>query len=536
MDLDRITVALRQRGPWEAMDLGFALGRTWFKTLAGLWILAALPIALLALLPAGGQADWWAMLFWWFKPLYEAPMVWWVSRALFGERPPLGAARGLFAAAWTRRLLPYLLWRRLSPRRSLYLPVVLLEGQRGAALGARRRLLGEGAGGAWLTLILVHFEYILWGGALLLLYFLTLGNPILEGVAEGSSPIDLEAALTDPGSWAYWLSALLFLTAEAVLAPFYVCGGFALYVARRTELEAWDLELAFRRVGTRRGRVGLSAAHPRGRRAAAPVRRGVAGGLLGLVVLGLLLAAAPGPPAAAAPDPGPTRPGAPAAVLPEPAAARSLIAQVLADRDFGSSREQTAWVYAGPEGRPADPGWLGALGDLGAGLGQVLRVLLVLAAVTVLALLVARILRDWQPPGWRRTRRAPVVAPLRVAGLAADPGGDALAAAVRARLATGDARGALALLYRGGLAELARRGVRVPDAATEGECLRLAASRLGAAERAPFEHLTRDWQALAYAGVAPDPERIAARLADWLAWRARAAPQGAAGAARGPAS
>ncbi|HEU4786976.1 MAG TPA: hypothetical protein VFS57_06200, partial [Gemmatimonadaceae bacterium] len=45
-------------------------------------------------------------------------------------------------------------------------------------------------------------------------------------------------ALTFPGSYAL---AVLFLE------PFYVAAGFAMYLNRRAELEAWDIEQEFRR-------------------------------------------------------------------------------------------------------------------------------------------------------------------------------------------------------------------------------------------------------------------------------------------------
>ena len=537
MDLDRVTVGLRPRGPWEGIDLGFAMARTWFKPLCGLWLLTALPSALLALILTRGQADWWVMLVWWFKPLYEAPMVWWVSRALFGETPRLSAPARLIAAGWTRRLLPYLLWRRLSPRRSLHLPVVLLEGQHGAALRARRRLLDEGAGAAWLTLILVHFEYILWGGALLAIYFLTIGNPVLEGVTDAGSPLDLEAAMTDPASWAYWLSGSLYLAAAAVIAPFYVCGGFALYVGRRTELEAWDLELAFRR-------AAVSAPAPaRVRAGRRPSPGPVAGAAL--VLCFVLLATGPGAPAVAAAGPQPVaaasapaapRPGAAPARLPDGPAARALIGEVLADPDFGAAREQQIWVWANEPDAPEQPAQSTGFEGLGTGLALVLRVLLVLAAVAAVALLVRRVLRDWRPPAWRRGRGRVPTAPVIAVGRAPDPQGAGLAAAVRALLAAGDGRAALALLYRGAIAELIRRGLPVPDAATEGECLALAAAHLTPAERAPFERLTRDWRALAYAGAAPDPARIGRRLTDWLDWCAQGAAHGATDRAAGGVS
>ena len=40
--------------------------------------------------------------------------------------------------------------------------------------------------------------------------------------------------------------------AICVVEPLYVAGGFGLYLNRRTELEAWDIEIAFRRIDRQR--------------------------------------------------------------------------------------------------------------------------------------------------------------------------------------------------------------------------------------------------------------------------------------------
>ena len=340
MNLDRITVALRPRRPWEGLDSGFTLARQWFPSLWLSWWLGALPLALLAPALVGGRADLWVLVLWWFKPLYEAPLVYWISRATFGERPALRDARAILKVAWTPRLLPYLLWRRLSPSRSFSLPIVLLEGLRGSAVRRRRQVLNEGdTTAAWLTLICYHFEAILWGGALLTLYFL---------VPQGLPLIDLAAAVTDAQSWPYWLSSALGLVADSVIAPFYCCAGFALYIGRRTDLEAWDLELAFRRVAApavnpRRhsGRMPESSARddassggidsPNG--LARPARGASRGGpatRVPMVLLTTLVATWPGtsPLADARPE-----------TLPDPARTRAIISEVLADEAFGRTRE-----------------------------------------------------------------------------------------------------------------------------------------------------------------------------------------------------
>jgi hypothetical protein len=499
MRIDQAAAVLRPRRPWEGIDLGFTLARTWFPTLWALWWLGALPPALVLLVLTGGQADWWILFLWWFKPFYEAPLVYWISRALFGERLTLRAARGPLAAAWTPRLLPFLLWRRLGPNRAFNLPIVLLEGLKGGAVRRRRRALSGGdATAAWLTVIAYHFEAILWFGLLFGLYlFIPVGLPDL----------DLWSVLSDTHSWTYWLSSAIYLLVCSVIAPFYCCAGFALYIGRRTELEAWDLDLAFRQAG---GAVPATA----GRR-----RRG-GPGVPGRLAAGLLLAAltTAGPAVGAAVREAP---------LPEAATARALIGEVLSDQTFGGTRETEVWLpIASPAPRADVPGWPRWLSDAAVILGRLFKVVLAAAVVLALALILYRVLSDWQPGSWRRRGRPPSARPGApgVSGpgpLPVDP-----AAAARARLALGDARGALALLYRGAIDALVRGGLAIAEGATEGECLRLAGGRLGLAELDAFRALTRDWQALAYAHRAPDPRRIEAHLDRWHAWTDAAAGEG----------
>jgi hypothetical protein len=45
--------------------------------------------------------------------------------------------------------------------------------------------------------------------------------------------------------------AIAYAVVIAVLEPFYVASGFAMYLNRRVELEAWDIEQEFRRAFVR---------------------------------------------------------------------------------------------------------------------------------------------------------------------------------------------------------------------------------------------------------------------------------------------
>ena len=485
MQLDRLRVGLRPRGAWEAIDLGFALGRHWFLPLWALWWGCALPLMLIGLLPLGAHPDWWLLSIWWLEPLYEAPLLIWVSRALFDDRPRAGEVGTLIRAGLTWRLLPFLLWRRFGPRRSFLMPLALLERTRGRAARERRRLMNQGgAAPTWLTLVCYHFAAILWGGALLGLFLL---------VPSELPRLDLAAAFTATGSWPYWLSAVLYLVACSIIAPFYVCAGFALYLARRTELEAWDLELAFRQARTGGTRPG-----------SAPQQRGAA--LVGAAALAILVGIAP----AASPRADPRT---------DPDDARVVIGSVLADPDFGSSREVRVWVPILRQQETTSPERLWpALEETFLVIARLLRWILLGGLVVVVLLLARRAQRDWSPRRRAAVRTVPgATVNALLAGVASLAPAE-VPAAVQARLERDDPRGALAILYRASLDQLVRLGVAIPEAATEGECLTLASARLDPSALGPLVPLTRAWQALAYAHRPPGHEAVAGLLRDWCRW------------------
>jgi hypothetical protein len=473
MELERLSARIRPRRPWEAIDLGFALARQWFRPLWLLWWLTAAPIALLSLPWLYRQPDIWMLLIWWLKPLYESVLLLWLSRALFGDQPSVaGAWRGL-RRAFPLRLWPQLLWRRLSPSRSVNMPVTLLEGLRGR--GRRRRLRtlsAPGGAGGWLTMICVHMEAILTIAAILLLAVM---------IPDQLPQLDLGNVFFDDESALYWIAAVATVAAMSVIAPFYVAAGFAVYLGRRTELEAWDLELLFRREAARRRSRG-------------------AGGSTTMLLVGLaVLSLSPSPGGAA-----------------EPLSredARTLIDEVLADDDFGRSKEAAYWAYIGeiessPDDADADWGNLGAFGRVLAQLVPVLASVVkwgvALIAVVALVLLAQRLALELglvrglrQGP---RRRSADSLAPVeQEAEPTAQILPDDVPAAVRELLARGSARSALGLLYRAQIAHLRNAGLDIPDSATEAECLDVARRQADAAQSDWLGRLTRLWQRAAYA-------------------------------------
>ena len=87
MRLDQVSVELRPRSPWEAMELGNALVRRHARAIWRPWAIATLPV--FALLNAAAwaiDALWLAALaMWWLLPLFDRIVLFVLSRAVFGD-------------------------------------------------------------------------------------------------------------------------------------------------------------------------------------------------------------------------------------------------------------------------------------------------------------------------------------------------------------------------------------------------------------------------------------------------------------------
>lgn len=242
---DRLTVSLRPRTGFEAVDLGFALVRRHAREIWRAWLLIVLPLMLLLalvehalfdLLPSG-------VLLWWGKPLYDAVVLLVLSRAVFGERI---SARGVLAELWrlARVIAASLTLRRLSLSRSFLLPAHLLEGLHGSARNARISLLRveSTAGARTLTLVCGWLELAAATGLVALVAWL---------LPEGLRSLFLGSFTAQDNHLVQAGLQLLYVTAISIVEPFYVAAGFALYLNRRTVLEGWDIEVALKRVAAR---------------------------------------------------------------------------------------------------------------------------------------------------------------------------------------------------------------------------------------------------------------------------------------------
>jgi len=476
VELERLSVQLRPRGGWEALDLGFQMARAWWRQVWGVWLAAYLPVAV-GLHVAFSDRLWIAIAaLWWLKPLFDRFVLHVVSRAVFGSPPAVGAT----LAAWRDILRPGAIMGltlfRLDPARSFMMPVWQLEKQTGRAAVRRRSALARRMRGygVWLTIICANFE------ALTVVSLGLVGA--LLAPAGADTGLDLAELFRGGGARWDWVDSACYLAAVSIIEPLYVAAGFSLYLNRRAILEGWDIELQLRRLDER-----LRPAAPR------------AAAVLAAAALFLACLFGPSPPATAA----------------EPSAKQEIKA-VLQAPEFQQYRETTRWKYRN-EQIGADRSAVNFWARLGLFLADISQALLWVAvglSVVALALIARRYLPRFfeeQPDVYR--------APDALFGLAVTPESlpDDVAGTAAALARQGKLREALSLLYRGALSVLVHRDhVRLAEGDTEGDCLRAARRVLPQAGGEYFTRLVRAWTAAAYAARLPDAAAAESLVREWV--------------------
>ena len=234
MKAEQLQLALRPRPAFEAVDLGVRLTQRNLRSL----VRAFLPLALLLVAACGATieiAPWLpSTLLWWFKPWLDRTLLDIYARQAFGEETR-------FNDAWeARRNAPWLpmlgwvtLWR-LSFWRSYSMPVTQLEGQTGSARRQRVKAIVRNHRGA-ATMVTSTFGWIE--------LFLMLGLlSLLPCMTPGLRNTDALRWLTSESLLSTGVLFAAHATAVLFVEPFYVAAGFAMYLNRRVELEAWDVE------------------------------------------------------------------------------------------------------------------------------------------------------------------------------------------------------------------------------------------------------------------------------------------------------
>jgi len=248
MQSDRIV--LRPRTQAEAMDLGFHLARANWPSLFALTLIGLVAPALFAAILFTVFPPLAVLALWWLKHSLDRPLLDLLARDLTGQPARVGdVLRG-----WPRWLrgghLVSLLLYRFHPAYSTVLPVWQLEKLTGPARRQRTKSLAHGGSGSGtgLTMMVLMFQASLLVG----LFALTGWLLPAEAWASLDAATWLEPGHVAPELWA--LLAIAYALTIALVEPFYVGGGFGLYLNQRCRLECWDLEPELRRLGARHAR------------------------------------------------------------------------------------------------------------------------------------------------------------------------------------------------------------------------------------------------------------------------------------------
>ena len=474
MKLEEVTAEIRPRTQWESVDLGVALTRRHFKALAQIWLLTVLPIWALCIALLLDHPFWCLCLIVFLRPVYERPILFFLSRALFNAPPKVWAVVRGYPKIIAPGLIRSLTVARFSPVRSLLLPLFVLEGARGHQYRDRRSaILRSGGGtGGYLTFVCIALEIVLVMGFVFLLVALIpahlapdWGEMYLrffsfDGIAEGLPP---QLA---------WFAIGIFLVAMSFVELFYVGCGFALYLNSRSHVEGWDIEITFRRLAEKLTRGGAAAL------------------LVGLtVLLGL------SPLALAQNSPESTDP------------IRAQIREIMGRDEFE--------IHKGQRKMETDPDsnmdWRGGDFSFFAMLGEVLYWIVIVAAVIALGYVIYLNRHLFTRRGVRAPAGEPPPARTRtVMGMdvTSDTLPEDIPAAALVAWQDGDAQLATSLLYRGAICWLVERAqLPLIDSDTEDDCVRHSSGLDDQPRHDYFTRLTAQWIQTAY-GERPPSDLI----------------------------
>jgi hypothetical protein len=484
VQLENVSVRVRPRSSWEAIDLGLRLVQGNARAIYQPFLILTLPIFILLNL-LFFEHMWAAVLiFWWLKPMYDRLVLHVISHSLFGETPTWRETLRAFPGTLRHGLFLQLTLLRIDPSRSFRLPVLQLEGLKGKARGERMRVLQArgNTNAVWLTITCMHLEYAI-NFALFALVYMLMPQNIGAGVL---SVFFAEV----PPFWADLASNFFYFLTVCMIEPFYVAAGFMLYINRRSQLEAWDIELVFRRMAARLRALSSSVA--------------------AMLAITLILTL---------PQPGLADVPGPALQVEESA---RVITEVLAHEDFATSRTEERWKL-----RDFDWDWLDDeeeeedqdIPDLGwlSGLAPLIKWLVIAAFVGWLAWMLVRYRDEFNGLiGGHRRRKDEL--PEVVMGMDIRPESlpEDIPAEARSLWQQGHIREALGLLYRAALSRLVNhRGLEISSGDTEADILSIARSGLDQNGVQYLSGLTGAWQLIAYAHRQPDQQVFERLVDDW---------------------
>lgn len=514
MQLSKFQSVAKARNGWAAIDLGCVLARAWYFQLWLAWVVPAGILLLICSFIFKDTPIIAGLIVWWFKPVLERPLLFIVSQRIFAENITYAK---IVRSYWAVNKTDWYWWlslRRLLPTRAYLMPVTVLEGLKGKTRAPRVSLLSRRLSGpaSWLWITGAHIEMFIFSAILACLAILT----------PAGISIELEALVFEHRTLTGHLNNLVWFFAASVVAPVYVCSGFALYLQRRIDLEGWDIEIQFRQLAER-----LKRRHENKLHSLAAV----------LITSSLLIGSFHSTPVIAQDQPfsiDPENIVSVEIIEDEQAASeqdtsdtaeirseiKKQVHEILSQPPFLNEKieNQLGFKEKSEDGESGIPDWLinfiewlEGKGDFFQGVGEFLRFLasslefILWGAVILLVLFVLWRSRAWwsklvfQPSSSADSEAE--AAPKVLFGIAIqdEPLPEELVKEVQKLWQDGLSREAFALLIRGVILYCVDKGCRFKDGFTEYECSQVVLRDLGADIGAEFLEIISHWQQLAYA-------------------------------------
>jgi hypothetical protein len=468
MQLDTVTAEIRPRSDWEAVDLGFAMvRRDFWRSITVWWLALGLPTAI-------GAVVLWdhplilLTLFWWFKPAGSRMVLFGLSRRLFGELPSWHAIWREIPRAWTRRFFFRFVWARFSPWMPVTLAVEDLEGLRGGAYKQRCAQVVRRGEGVVMWLYFLSDTASAWLGLGILFLVMMLVPDGQDGAwQQAIGSWDSQSPLEIPLLLSRTVVACV-MVGISLTDVFVIGAGFGVYINNRTWIEGWDVELAFRRLAQRLGKVAL-------------------------VMISFLMVSL-------------------SAHADAEKATATLIQEVKAEADFKVHTVTDRIPKQSPSTSSSLP-------------VDLIQALTEIFAVTVVVLLVALLVWVlWKNrlafKSLRLARPETRISPPARVVMGMDVSPETLPqdvpTAAWALWQCGRHQEALGLLYRGSISRVMELGrVEIQESDTEGDCLRRVIQAGETVHPDYFKGITGTWTKMAYAGISPADAEVQRLCGQW---------------------
>ncbi|MCK4709968.1 MAG: hypothetical protein KAU21_15215, partial [Gammaproteobacteria bacterium] len=215
-----------------------------------LFLLLSLSVFLTLIFPVD-YFQWAIVILWWLKPVYDRLILMVYSQRQIksetNQLPDISFKEALklfIKSLLNTSLIRDLTINRFNLTRSFRLPVSQLEKQTGHAARERVNVLGVHTMGRARNLTMLALQMELLVGITIISMFSFI-------IPEGFRGYVLFSELSSNEEIMQYLSVYFYILTIFLIEPLYIASGFYLYMNKRVKLEAWDIEVIFKKIAAK---------------------------------------------------------------------------------------------------------------------------------------------------------------------------------------------------------------------------------------------------------------------------------------------